>query len=421
MERERSYRSPDRRGSSPQRGQYPRRSPQRGSSPYRRRKSGPPPFFIMALVLIVVIVAVVLIVVFARGNKDPNDSSASTSSNSQTSSLSSASAVSALTGSSAVSVPETVSATPPPEKVPTGTAQKLDSFFQIGGTGYEYYNFVEEYANQYITTISNVGKDLQGVTVYDMVIPTSMDIMLPESYIEENGINSSDQRKAIEEYIYPSITGLCPEVKTVPLFDALKLHNNEYVYFRTDHHWTNLGAYYAYVEFCKAKGVEPVALDQFDKKEYPGFLGSFYRDYPNSDMENSPDTVEAYVPKADTSMSYTTAEGETYEQPVIADGEGYDSEWLYLIFCAGDQPYEVITNSGLTDGSSCVVVKESFGNAFIPYLVNHYQTIYTVDYRYYQGNIADLVREKGAKDLIFVNNISMTRNEELVNSLDNSF
>lgn len=412
-------------GSSPQRGDYPQRIPQRRSSQRRRRRKGPP-FFLIALLLIVIIVAVVLfIVIFAgKGKDEPSDSSSSSSSQVPTSSgLSSVVSSETSSTSSLSSSPssQAVSATPPPENVPDGEAQEMGSFFQVGDTGFEYYNFVESYANQYITTISDVGKDLDGTaTVYDIVVPTSMDITLPESYIEEHQINSSDQKKAIE-YMYSSINGLSPSVKTVQIFDNLKLHNNEYVYFRTDHHWTNLGAYYAYEEFCKAKGVDAVPLDQFEKKEYPGFLGSFYRDEPNSAMENNPDTVEAYVSSANTNMSYTTTEGETYEQPVIADGSGYDSQWLYLIFCAGDQPYEVITNSDITDGSSCVVVKESFGNAFVPYLVNHYQTIYVVDYRYYQENISDLVREKGADDLIFVNNISMTRNEDLVNSLDNSF
>ncbi len=416
------YYASESRKSSPQRGQYPpRRPPQR-----RRRRSGPPPLLILALLLIAAIVAVVLILVFAGRQKDPASSPASSSAASPASSQASsapASGTSAPVSSQPQTSSGTTSATPPPEQIPSGVAEKLGTHFRIGNTGYEYYNFNESAANQYITLVSDAGKELAGAaTLYDMIIPTSIDITLPESYLEENEVNSQDQRKAIEEYIYPSITGMNPDVKTVSIFDALKLHNNEYIYFRTDHHWTQLGAYYAYVEFCKAKGIEPVALDQFEKKEYPGFLGSFYSDEINDDMENDPDTVEAYLPKANTSMYVLQQDGEALEDwPVIQDGTDYSEENKYLIFCAGDQPYEEITNSDLSDGSSCVVVKESFGNAFIPFLVNHYQTIYVVDYRYYQGNIAQLVKDKGAKDLILVNNISMTRNEELVNALDNSF
>jgi len=388
-----------------------------------RRKSGPPPLLYLALALIVIIVAVVLIVVFAgRGGKEPTSNSglSSGSSASLGSSSGLGSALSSVPSSALSSQPS--NATPPPEKVPSGTVEKLDTQVQIGDTGYEYYNFVEERAQDYITTVCDAGTQLSGsATLYNMIVPTSMDIMLPESYIEENGINSQDQNKAIN-YMYSSMNAINPDVKTVPIFDALKLHNNDYIYFRTDHHWTQLGAYYAYVEFCKAKGIEAVPLEDFDKESYEGFLGSFYSELPNDAMANNPDTVEAYLPKANASLSYTDASGETISDwPVIQDGSTYDPENLYLIFCAADQPYEKIVNSDLSDGSACLVVKESFGNVFIPFLVNHYQTVYVVDYRHYEGDITDLAKEKGVSDVILLNNISMTRNEELIETLSNRF
>lgn len=390
-----------------------------------RRKSGPPPLLYFALVLIVILVVVILIVVFAgKGGKETESNSGlPSSSSSLSSSLSSSSSPDSTlssTPSSALSS-QPSDATPPPEKIPSGTVEKLETQVQIGDTGYEYYNFVEDRAQNYITTVCDAGTQLSGTaTLYNMIIPTSIDITLPESFIEENQINSQDQNKAIN-YIYSSINAINSDVKTVPVFDALKLHNNDYIYFRTDHHWTQLGAYYAYVEFCKAKGIEAVPLGNFDKKSYEGFLGSFYSDLPNDAMANNPDTVEAYVSSANTTMHYTTTDGEIYEQPVIADGSNYDSQWLYLIFCAGDQPYEEIVNNDLADGSACVVVKESFGNAFIPFLVNHYQTIYVVDYRYYNGDISDLAAEKGVSDVLLLNNISMTRNEELIEYLSDRF
>lgn len=405
-------------GSSPQRGDYPRRQPARRRPPYRRR-SGPPPIFILGgVLLLLVILAIVLIVIFAGKGKDGDRTKEPNSSPSSTA----VSDVSGLTGAVTPTPAADPTSTPAPAvSAPEKHAEKLDALVLVGDTAYEYYNFVEEYANQYISTVSKAGENLKGTaTVYDLIVPTSMDIMLPESYIEEENINSQDQKKAIEQYIFPSITAMNPDVKTVPVFDALKGHANEYIYFRTDHHWTNLGAYYGYVEFCKAKGIDAVPLDQFDKKEYPGFLGSFYSENPNTAMENNPDTVEAYVPKANTSMYVLQQDGDTLDNwPLINVGtdENYSKENKYLIFAAGDQPYEEITNHDINDGSACIVVKESFGNAFIPFLVNHYQTVYVVDYRYYTGSVTALAKEKGAKDVILVNNISMTRNSGLVEDL----
>ena len=386
-----------------------------------RKKAGPPPIFILALVLLAAIVVGIVVAVAVHRGKGSGESASSA-----VRSLAPASQVSQLPSSALAEEPTPspspeTEATPPPEQIPVGTPEQLDSLLRVGDTGYEYYNFVESYANEYITLVANAGNSLGGATLYDLVIPTSMDVMLSEDYIQQNNINSSNQKAAIN-YLYSSINAMNPSVKTVELFDALKLHNNEYIYFRTDHHWTQLGAYYAYAEFCKAKGVDPVALEDFGRADYDGFLGSFYSEAPNAEMENHPDTVEAYFPQADTTMTVTQSDGEILEDwPIIQDGTDYGTSMKYLIYTAGDQPYEVIVNNGLNDGSACLVVKESFGNCFIPFLVNHYQTVYVVDYRHYGGDISDLAAEKGVQDVLLVNNISMTRNEDLIDTLANRF
>lgn len=394
-----------------------RRQPTRGGRNNRRRSS-PPPILPIGIFLVAVIILVIVLVSVFGGKKDDNKSDPGSGSSQLSSQLSSPSSSPSSSQLSSAEVEPTM----PPEKKPAQAPEKLDALVQVGDTGYEYYNFVTDTANKYITMVSKAGQELKGsATLYDMIIPTSMDIMLPESYIQDNEINSSDQKKAIE-YMYSSINAQNPDVKTVSIFDTLKLHSNEYIYFRTDHHWTQLGAYYAYQEFCKAKGIEPTPLDSYNKKSYDGFLGSFYSDTQSSAMAANPDTVEAYISGANANLSYTTIQGETISQwPVIQDGSSYDPEYLYLIFIAGDQPYEEITNSDITDGSSCIVVKESFGNAFVPFLVDHYQTIYVLDYRYYDGNIADLAKQKGATDVIMLNNISMTRNADLVDSISGKF
>ena len=397
----------------------------------RRRKSGPPLFPILILLLIVIIAVVVILLVSKGCSSDTDQGSNNSNTSSLTSQVSQSEATSGTSEgttsgeTSNVTSQATPSPSPASQEEPQTAPETVDALMLVGDTAYEYYNFKEDVTNQYITAVSDAGKKLSGTsTGYDMVIPTSIDIMLPESYLEKNQVNSSDQRKVIEEYIYPSIQAMNSSVKTVSLFDALKSHANEYLYFRTDHHWTQLGAYYAYVEFCKVRGFEPVALDQFDKKEYAGFLGSFYSASASAAaaLGGNPDTVEAYVPKANVTLDATQKDGQVLENwPLIADGDTYSDVNKYLVFCAGDQPYEEISNNDMTDGPSCIVVKESFGNCFIPFLVNHYQKIYVVDYRDYQGTVSQLAQEKGVDDVICVNNISMTRNGDLVDQFTNIF
>ena len=421
-----SQRQAPRRVSSSSSASVRRQQPvHRGRPP--RRKSGPPlfPILVLAVVLILAVVIIVLVSRSCSSSEEPagtNSSAVSAVSGTETSGLTST--ASGVTDPAATPAPTpSAEPTPAPQEEPQVAPETVGGLLVVEDSAYEYYNFVTDLANEYITAVVDAGSKLAGkATVYDMVIPTSIDIMLPESYIEKNSLNTSDQKKAIDEYILPSITAQDPNIKTISIFDTLKAHANEYLYFRTDHHWTQLGAYYGYVEFCKARGFEPVALDQFDRADYTGYLGSFYTATNSAALAANPDTVEAYIPRADVNLSFTQTDGQTVESwPLIADGEQYDTTSKYIAYCAGDQPYEEIVNNDMAEGPSIVVVKESFGNCFLPFLVNHYKTVYVVDYRSYNGTVTDLVNSTGATDVLLLNNISMTRNEGLIDSFSNIF
>ncbi|MCQ2570050.1 MAG: DHHW family protein, partial [Limosilactobacillus sp.] len=110
-------------------------------------------------------------------------------------------------------------------------------------------------------------------------------------------------------------------------------------------------------------------------------------------------------------------DGQTQSAKIIADATQYDEANKYMTFIAGDQPFEEINNPKLHDGSSIVIVKESFGNAFTPFLVNNFEHVYVVDYRYYDGKLAELVRDKHIQNVVFLNNISAASTDTLVGSL----
>ena len=173
-----------------------------------------------------------------------------------------------------------------------------------------------------------------------------------------------------------------------------------------------------HTEFCKAKGITPESLDAYSKKrDFDGFLGSFYNDTSDAKLKANPDTVTAYYPNAESICHVTASDGKKYDWPVIYDVSNYNAGLKYSTFIASDNPYTEIENKDLSDGSSCIVVKESFGNAFIPFLVDHYQTVYVVDYRYWTGSISKLAQDKKVNDVLFLNNLSMIRNKSLVGKL----
>lgn len=281
-----------------------------------------------------------------------------------------------------------------------------------GDAAYELYNYVNSAASRYTKAINKLTKKLDSsVKVYDLVAPTSMGITFPDN--KKKKINSSDQEEALSS-IEKKLSGR--EI-FVPLYDVMMQHRKEYIFFRTDHHWTSLGAYYAYQAFCDAKGIIPHKLSDYKKKVAKGFLGSFYRD-TNQNKSLRIDTLESYYPVSKKlSMEYTTTGGQKIQAPVIADASKYSSGLKYCAFIAGDNPYTIIRNKGKRDGSSCVVIKESYGNAFVPYLADHYQTVYVIDYRYWEGKLCSFIKKKKSREVILINNISMTRNSYLIGKL----
>lgn len=299
------------------------------------------------------------------------------------------------------------------------SSQSFGAILTVGDSGFEYYNFVQRVADDYVAVVNEAAASLDGVAkVYDMIVPTSMDICLDASRRE--GLNTSNQRDAIR-YMYAAMN---ENVTAIDVYTALEAshQNGEYCYFRTDHHWTAWGAYRAYEQMCFAMDKEPTLPDAFGITEYDGYLGSFYRETQLSAMKQNPDVVQAFIPPSTNTMQVTWTDGSTTEYPIVTDVTDWSELYKYNTFIGGDNPLAVIENPNITDGSACILVKESFGNAFAPFLVEDYQTVYIIDYRYfskvYDSSLASFATEHGATDVIFLNNVSATRNADLVSKMD---
>ena len=296
-----------------------------------------------------------------------------------------------------------------------GDEQQYDAVYRVGDTGYEMYSYVDSTAKKYADNVNAVADALAGkANVYMLPIPLSSGVSLPDDLY---GKDIFADQKAAEQKIIGYMNG---NVKSVALYDALLAHRTEYIYFRTDHHWTATGAYYAYEQFCKAKGITPTPISSYKVDEYDGFLGTFYRDSSqNATMGANPDKVVAYHPlSTEATMDYGDSENASLTRgKIIYDESDAPASLKYGAFITGDNAYSIINNPDVTNGSSCIVVKESFGNAIVPFLTDHYQTIYVLDYRYWKGSISQFAQSKGVQDVLFVNNLSAIRSTALVGYL----
>lgn len=300
--------------------------------------------------------------------------------------------------------PETGAAPEQEEPTEDGTIHNQG---EVAGTvyiadnrGFEIYYFSNDSATYYASMLNTVHAILgDSVQIYDLLAPTSFAVCLDEE--TQASLGGSNTRDAFN-YTYSMLD---PAIIQVSVLDTLIKHNAEYLYFNTDHHWTQLGAYYAYREFCSAKGITPHDLTEFKESQYPNFLGTFYS-YSNQSeaLGNNPDTLVTYTPNGTNECIISDGQGYDYTFPVVDDASEYTTGGKYSAFIGGDHALTTINNPSITDGSSCVVVKESYGNSFVPFLVDHYQTVYVVDYRYYPNDLTTFIRQNSVSDVIFLNN-----------------
>lgn len=305
-----------------------------------------------------------------------------------------------------------------PEFNPTddGEGEQISGLYVNGNTAYQLYAFNEQNSRSYVALINEFASKVNGqAKVYDLIAPLHYQIALSNDTAAKYG--ASDGESATN-YMY---SGLSDGVVAVDALSRMREHNEEYLFFRTDHHWTARGAYYAYVSFCESKGIQPTALEDYEALRFEGFLGTLYAEAKQpSAMKNDPDFVEAFIPLGTNAITVTEKSGNVTEYRVVNEKTDvwYPAAGAkYNCFIAGDNPFSEIHNPKITDGSSIVIVKESFGNAFVPFLVDSYEHVYVIDYRYWSGNLADFVTENQIDDVLFLNVISNTSTSARLNDL----
>ena len=291
----------------------------------------------------------------------------------------------------------------------------------IGDAGYELYGFYAGGMERCAQQVRNAAEALpEGCRMFGIVVPNRLGAVLQPkdfSYICPYTRNETD---AIA-YSY-SVMG--DGVHTVDAISELRSHNQEYIYFRTDHHWTALGAYYAYSAWARSAGVQPVNLANFRRLDMTGHLGLFYSMCSSPYvMRSNPDTVSAFFPNGNFEVTVQEAGGGTHAGQLVYDysnGGGYS----YGSFLGGDHPLTTIVNKDIEDDSACVLVKDSYGNPFAVYLAQHYRTVYVIDYRYYKNvpgylSLSQFAAQKGAKDFIVLLPMTLSQSDGTAGLLRN--
>lgn len=260
-------------------------------------------------------------------------------------------------------------------------------------------------AKQYADAINSYKQKLgSDIKVYDMVVPNHSEFGLCEreaaKISSELGVTS---QRSNTTALYKNLS---KDIKSVDIYDALNSHKTEYIYFNSDHHWTALGSYYAYTVFAKSAGISPVQLSSMQKNTINGFLGSLYTNSQEDILKNNPDYVDYYtLPGSYACKLFIRGSSEAVEVNIYNEDAKAGSD-TYDVFLRGDNPLTVIDNTDNDNGDKIALVKDSYGNAFAPYLAYNYDEVHVIDYLYFDGNLADYCKANGIKTVLFLNSIT---------------
>ncbi len=260
-----------------------------------------------------------------------------------------------------------------------------------GDYGVEYFDPDPTGSSAYAETVNQFAAKYPNIHVTCLLTPKCCAYHSPADY--------DDPHDNIASFIKSTYGMMDSSVTTVDCMGLMDQHAGEYMFYRTDHHWTSLGAYYASVAYCQANGLTPWTLDSYDTVVRTGYTGSLYM-YGNhpAELTANPDYSVARFHHVGYSMVY-------YRDGVQYNGQavnGSVSDYAGMFLC-GDQPLTVITTDN-KNGKTLLVFKESYGNAFVPYMIDYYERIVVVDIREDVGSVSGIISQYGVTDTLIINN-----------------
>lgn len=233
-------------------------------------------------------------------------------------------------------------------------------------------------------------------------------IMIAPTYAAYDDALVTGDRSRQQSVINRVYSALDDKYECIDLFGVLDSHKDEYIYFHTDHHWTQLGAYYAYTEYCKAAGLSPVDIGDYKKQVTKSMLGSLYKQKPEKAVRENPDYIEWYDTDPDEQVKFTplTVEnGELVEYKAKMFWTDME-DMQYSFYLGGDHKFIKLENTALNNGKTLLIAHDSYANALLPWLINNYQTIISYDPLSTLDVLSDLLDGEEIDDFLVINYIS---------------
>lgn len=256
-----------------------------------------------------------------------------------------------------------------------------------------------------IKAVKNLADNIER-PVFFALIPGPSEVNSP--MLPKNAPNYS--QKEIIDYCYKRSGAI-----NIDILNPLLLHSDEYIYYRTDHHWTGLGAYYGYEALMGAMGYSATPLSSYNSSIISDeFYGTTYSKSGITWVK--PDTIEIFAEEKASTQVVNYVSGDS-EKSSMYEYDHLDKKNKYAVFMGGISPLISITTEN-TDAPSLLIVRDSYIDSLAPYLQNNFSEIYLMDIRYYkaqlmQSSIRDFINDNQIDEVLIcysVNNFSTDNN-----------
>lgn len=248
----------------------------------------------------------------------------------------------------------------------------------------------EEAVSKNLTAVSDFAARHSELNICMSIVPTAACVM--EEKLPSN-VPIRDQAADIAA-LQEEVSG----VTFADVTDALKAHADEQLYYRTDHHWTSLGAYYAFTDMADELQITP--NDDYDiytvSASFEGTLSS------KSGCHDALDTVQIYAPKTDYAVTYV---GEGVTSASLYQRDALNDKDHYTVFFGGNHARIDIVTAANT-GRSLLLIKDSYANCMVQLLTPYYDKIILIDPRYYYDSADALIAAEGITDVLFLYNVN---------------
>lgn len=259
-----------------------------------------------------------------------------------------------------------------------------------------------------ISAINQFASSYGDLNISFMLAPTATKIL--EDKLPKNA-PVDDEKK----YADNVKTQLNPNIKFIDVYEPLKASSSEYLYYRTDHHWTSRGAYEAYKELCKTLEMEAKNEEEFEIKTVTNsFYGSLSSQIASGQGE--PDYIEVYFPKKDGEVVVTYVD-EQKKSPSLYDSSKLDEKDKYQVFTGGNHPRINIKSMGDPE-KKLLLIKDSYANAMVPFLTFNYGEIEVIDLRYFTDDLDKIIESKKITDILFLYNVNTFNEDDAILNLE---